>query len=1108
MTILYTLIGWPCFVGLGVMIIAAPIQGIIMKKLFGLNRGMVKHTDDRVKMVNEAIQGIRCVKMYTWEESFQNVIAQSRNEELDILRRMTYLRGASRAYMGALPGFVAVVSFIVYAVASDGNINASTLFAALVAFGQLRFPLLFYPMSLAQYAQASVSAKRIEAFLKLNEVRNDKEVYDRDSEDLSTGEVVINNATIYWGDPNVPIPVTDDSSHSSIGSSANSKTGRRKSNQDDYNVIAEEEPEMRYCKPIVNDVNVNIYQGELLAIIGRVGSGKSTLCSSILNEAVIGNGSIALKGTVAYAAQSAWILNATLRDNILFGKDFNQEKYDAIIDACQLTHDIGLLEFGDMTEIGENGINLSGGQRQRVSIARAAYSDADIIVLDDPLSALDPEVGRKLFDACIVGLMKEKTRILVTNQLQFLRFCDSIVALDHGRVSEQGTFEEISKNDGEVARLLQELKQNGKKSKSSADSNEENTTATETKDIQSKYTSVQKEKKDGKGGLVTEEERNLGAVSLKVYLNYIRAGGGYLIFLLAFMMFILCAGNDLVNSLWITLWTSDASYERHPQHFYLGFYALTCFTSGIFVFLRSMFLARFGVRASNELHRGLLASILRAPMSFFDTTPTGRILSRFSKDLYSIDLEITDNMDFAIFAGITVIVSLCTMMVVTPWFGVAIVPIMYIYIKTLNYFREVTRETKRLESISRSPVFAHFSETLGGLDTIIAYNQASRFVDNFEVKIDSNTQATYNNRTADRWLSVRLELLGSFIAGLAAVFACSVVINNTVSGAGSSSNFASVAGLSLNYAISFTGLLNWVVRSFAMMEASMNATERVLYYSEEIPQEAPSRIEEGVVKIPKDWPSSGNIKLNNLKMRYRPENPLVIKGLNVKIDGGSRIGVVGRTGSGKSSLLLSLLRIVEPTIEKLDEYEPPISIDGVDILQIGLTDLRGAIGIIPQSPVLFSGSIRSNIDPFNNYTDSDIWNALERCGMKSTIEAMPSLLDAPVAEFGDNLSQGQRQLLCLGRALLKKCRILLLDEATSSVDYKTDKEIQRTLREAFTGCTVLTIAHRVNTIMDSDKILVMVDGKVGEFGKPTDLLANDNSIFADIVKHSHAEGSH
>jgi len=481
--------------------------------------------------------------------------------------------------------------------------------------------------------------------------------------------------------------------------------------------------------------------------------------------------------------------------------------------------------------------------------------------------------------------------------------------------------------------------------------------------------------------------------------------------------------------------------------------------------------------------------------------------------------------------SLTVVVSLGTIIFVTPWFGVAIIPLLYIYVKVLNYFREVSRETKRLESISRSPVFAHFSETLGGLGTIRAYGQANRFIDEFESKVDTNVRAYYNNKSADRWLSGRLELLGAFIAGLAGVFAVTTVISGSGSGTPSSSNFASAAGLSLTYAISVTGLLNWLVRSFAQMEAAMNAAERILYYSDNIPQEAPSTIADldslagdddksdgneqypakkailakGVEKLNTEWPSEGFITLNNLKMRYRPENPLVIKGVNVEIMGGQRIGVVGRTGSGKSSLLLALLRIVEPSLSEGEDYEAPIVIDGVDILRIGLTDLRSKIGIIPQNPVLFSGTIRTNMDPFDQCTDEDLWSALGRCGMKKAIEEMPDLLNAPVAEYGENLSQGQRQLLCLGRCLLKKCRILLLDEATSSVDFETDTEIQRTLREDFLNCTVLTIAHRVNTIMDSDKILVMQDGRVGEFASPEQLLADKTSIFYDIVKHSQDE---
>jgi len=506
--------------------------------------------------------------------------------------------------------------------------------------------------------------------------------------------------------------------------------------------------------------------------------------------------------------------------------------------------------------------------------------------------------------------------------------------------------------------------------------------------------------------------------------------------------------------------------------------------------MRSYLLAFFGVKASASLHEALLMAILRAPQSFFDTTPLGRIISRFSKDFYSIDLELTDALEFTLFCSLTVVVSLVSILVVTPWFGVALVPLAAIYFSYLQYFRAVSRETKRLDSIARSPVYAQFSETLGGLSTIRAYGQPERFNNEFEEKVDINTQAQYNNKSADRWLSTRLEMLGAAIAGLAAFLTSYIAITgSTVGISGGSESLASYAGLSLTYAISVTSLLQWSVRSFSNLESFMNSTERVLYYSEETPEEAPWSTEElednlsdgdseeqkphamalaatgGPETIPPEWPEKGAIELNNLQMRYRHDTPMVLNGLNVSIAGGERIGVVGRTGSGKSSLLLSLLRIVEPALDESSakSYKSPISIDGIDVLRIGLRDLRSKLGIIPQNPVLFSGTIKNNMDPFDEFTIEEIWKAIEQCGLKGAVEEMPGQLEAPVAEYGQNLSSGMRQMLVLGRALLRNCKILLLDEATASVDIETDREIQRTLREAFSSSTVLTIAHRINT---------------------------------------------
>jgi len=1003
----------------------------------------------------------------------------------------------------------------VFALAKAGaDISAPRLFAAIVAFDQLRFPLLFYPMSLAHLAQAKVSAARVEAFLGLKEISEFKNVgnarYNRDEDMPNHGEIILKNVEVYWSDPLVPLGDT------TINGSDDSP---RDLNDSEKEVLV-------HPKPVLQNINLHVSNGELCAVVGRVGSGKSTLCSAIINEAILKEGEIILKGKVAYAAQTPWILNATLRDNILFGLPMDEDKYHKVLRACQLEHDLNMMENGDLTDIGERGINLSGGQKARVSIARAAYSDADTIILDDPLSALDPEVGKKLFSECICNLLDGKTRLLVTNQIQFLSSCDSVVALREGKITEQGSFSDLVSDKGsEVNRLLASSRTGSLRGSDTGNS------SSITKDKKDTVAAAPANKDQSlfKKSLHTKEERNVGAVSMSVYLKYLKAGGGYIKFGFVYFSFVSTTVNQVAITSWISYWTSDADYERHPEAFYLGMHFMLAVTLGIFSFVRAYLLAKFGVNASESLHKNLLGSILRAPQSFFDTTPMGRILSRFSKDIYAVDLELSDFFDWFLYCTTSVAASIGIIMFVTPWFGIATIPLGLFYFKILNSFREVSRETKRLDSISRSPVYAHFSETLGGLITIRAYRQPDRFRDEFEEKVNSNTKAYYNLKAADRWLSIRLEFIGSAIAGCAAAFATNLAIST--SGEPSDSHFSSLAGLSLTFAITIAGTLNWIVRSFAQFEAAMNSCERILYYTENIPQEAPSTSDElelqtkhdkpsaltpskfavitsdgKALRVSSDWPKEGRIVLDNLRMRYRSDTPLVLRGLNVSIAPGERIGVVGRTGSGKSSLLLTLLRLVEPHLDDNDQsYRAPISIDGVDILRIGLRDLRLKVGIIPQNPVLFSGSIRSNIDPFSQYKDNEIWNALDKCGMKVSVERMPLQLEAAVTEHGQNLSSGMRQMLVLGRALLRQCRILLLDEATSSVDFETDQEIQRTLREAFSGCTVLTIAHRINTIMDSDKIMVMKDGIVEEFAPPQELLKVDGSVFSEIVRHAEEE---
>lgn len=577
--ILGFLLGWTCLVGLAIIVLAIPVMGKITGKMFGLNRSMVKFTDERVKTVNEAMQGVLCVKMYSWEEPLSKQINSFRHQELSSLKRIAYLRAFTRAYMSALPIIAAATTFFVYVYATDRSVSASILFSSLLAFDMLRMPLMFYPMALAQYAQCKVSLKRVAVFLGHSEVN--QRGYTRIIDDA--GEIAIENATLYWSDPSKPLPRSALNRVSKLDSiDETSSRGRSISRTSSKSSIAQEntdseEEDMMFPRPILEGVNIRVKPGELCAIVGPVGSGKSTICASILNEAVLSEGShVTLKGRVAYVAQTAWILNKTVRDNILFGLPYEEDRYNRVLETCCLTHDLKILEEGDMTEIGERGINLSGGellcfpmmvlyqfysiyyccigQKQRISVARAAYSNADVFIFDDPLSALDPEVAEKVFDECILGLLKGKTRLLVTNQLQCLTRCDSVVALGKGRrVLEQGTYDElISDKEGEVFRLLKGITPTRKSQKAEKQGT--------TKKTQNDEAPGAEHKK-----LMTKEERATGTVKLNVYMKYIQAGGGYLLFSVVFFCFVLSTGANVATSVWVSIWTADSNYENHSE---------------------------------------------------------------------------------------------------------------------------------------------------------------------------------------------------------------------------------------------------------------------------------------------------------------------------------------------------------------------------------------------------------------------------------------------------------------------------------------------------------------------------------------------------------------
>lgn len=772
-------------------------------------------------------------------------------------------------------------------------------------------------------------------------------------------------------------------------------------------------------------------------------------------------------------AQQAWIQNGSLQQNILFGKPYDEARYNEVIRACELTQDLSMLPDGDKTEIGEKGINLSGGQKQRVSLARAVYQNADIYLLDDALSAVDAHVGKNIVQNCLLGLLANKTRILVTHQLQFLRSADYVLVLTEGAITEQGTPEDLMKGGKEFQRLMEtHVKEEQPKEKKEKPKMEAQSGTLSSSPVVGGMKQKEAPKK-----LITSEERQTGHIRASIYKAYIIACGGFLICAGVILIYLIENGARVSNDVWLSYWSSDPTL--HSIHFYLVVFSVLGLSASVLVFFRSLSLLKAGLIATKVMHEQVLEKVIYSPTSFYDTTPIGRILNRFTKDTYTLD----DSLPRTLGQFLNMLFNSASVLVVigyvTPIFLTAFLPLSYFYRLIQKYYLESSRELKRLESITKSPIFAQFSETLNGLTTIRSFKSENLFIESNNAKVDLNASAYYVLISSNRWLGMRLEFVGTSVVGLASFFA---VIERNSLGAG-------LAGLSISYALQTTGILNWLVRAFTEVETQMVSMERMMQYTI-IESEAPPIIPDN--RPPPFWPSQGIIVFQNVKLRYRQNLDLVLKGISFSTLPKEKIGVVGRTGAGKSSLMLAIYRMIELT-------EGSILIDDIDISKIGLRDLRSKLSIIPQDPTLFTGTIRSNLDPFEEYTDSELWASLGAVHMKRTIEELPDKLESAVSEGGENLSVGQRQLLCLARALIRKSSILIMDEATAAVDFETDSLIQKTIREEFGNVTVLTIAHRINTIMDYNRVLVLDQGLIAEYDSPANLLKNPQGIFYSLV---------
>ncbi|XP_022169430.1 multidrug resistance-associated protein 1-like isoform X2 [Myzus persicae] len=1058
---LWQILGPSVLAGLFVMIVLIPVNGAVATRSINLQVKQMKNKDERAKLMNEILSGIKVLKLYAWEPSFEQKVLDIRGKEINVLRSAAYLTAATSFIWSCAPFLVSLVTFAVYVLSDDSHIlDAQTAFVSLSLFNILRFPISMLPMLVSNVVQSSVSVKRINKFMNSEELDPDSVTHNSDEKD----PLVIENGTFTWGELNVA--------------------------------------------PTLSNINLRVSSGQLVAVVGTVGSGKSSLVSAFLGEMDKVSGRVNTKGSIAYVPQQAWIQNTSLKDNILFGQTFNDRVYKKVIDACALKSDFQMLPAGDDTEIGEKGINLSGGQKQRVSLARAVYKESDIYFLDDPLSAVDSHVGKHIFEHVIgpKGLLQKKTRILVTHGITYLREVDLIVVMKDGQISESGTYKGLLDKKGDFADFLlshmqeqnehevDEIEINKLLEDAPADLKEKyirQRSETNSNSSMQRQISVDSNKSisrpavEQKAKLIEVEKAETGNVKLDIYIQYIKSVGP-IFCIMSVLLSCLYQGFSISSNIWLSIWSNDDSSltletENDSNRFmHLTVYGLLGVGQVFSTVAASITLSLGTIFAAEKLFELINSRIFKNPLSLFDTTPIGRILNRVSKDIDTIDNVLPLMIATFIQVAVSVIGTLIVISYSTPIFAAVIIPLAIIYCIIQRFYVATSRQLKRLESISRSPIYSYFSETITGATSIRAYGAESKFTLQSEQIVDFNQSCYYPNIVANRWLAVRLETIGNFIIFFSSLF--SVLGRDTLS--------PGIVGLSIGYALQITQTLNWMVRMTSDVETNIVAVERVKEYGE-TPQEAPWEIPS--TQPPREWPTSGEVQFKNLKVRYREGLDLVLKGLDLIVEGGQKVGIVGRTGAGKSSLTLSLFRIVEAA-------EGSILIDGVDISKIGLHTLRNRLTIIPQDPVLFSGTLRMNLDPTNSNTDAQLWSALTLAHLKAYVVGLASGLDHEVSEGGENLSVGQRQLVCLARALLKKTKILVLDEATAAVDLETDDLIQNTIRTEFKDCTVLTIAHRLNTIMDSDKVIVLDNGFMIEYDSPANLLKDKSSVFYSMAK--------
>lgn len=1053
---LYRLLGWSAFVGVGIMCISMPLNMMLAQYMRKLSVQQMKIKDTRSQLMNEIILNIKSIKLFSWENAFQERVSAVRNgEELPILRLIGLASSCFNFFWSAIPFLVSLGTFITFSIVSDTPLTADIAFPALSLYQLLNFPLTMLAGIISMLLQTQVSAERLGEYLDAHELSTDAvtrgTISDAPLVDGVRELVRLDHASFAWSS--------------------------------------------KHAAPTLVDLELSVRQGELVAVLGRVGDGKSSLLSAIMGDMSRTDGTLHVNGRTALFSQGGWCMGATLRDNILFGRVFDERHYKKCIAACALEHDLKLLPDGDSTEIGERGVSLSGGQRARVALARACYAAADIYLLDDPLAAVDAHVGAHIWQHVLGpnGMLASRTRILTLNAVAYLPQCDTIITLRNGRlIGERGTFDELMARRGEVYSLVQGL---GRRSDDSPRPPKSAAPPAITRPRELDRDELRADQlRQLRETTAPREAQQQGQVKWAVYEKYAESTsiwGIALYIALQLVTLLVSIGRDVVLKQW-----SAANMDpqgRTPgmiARLYLSLYALAGIGESFgFCIMPLILFAWLVIASSRRIHDSLFNHVIHYPLQWFESVPSGRLLNLFSRDISVMDEVLPRVIHGMMRSSAAVLGVLGVIAYSVPWFLIALIPLCFSYRAVMRYYLATSRELRRLDAASKAPIFTWFQESLAGLSSIRAYGQVRSFTDAFETRIDRNQMCYFPSVTVNRWLAFRVEM----IAGLVVLGSSTMAVYLATTSDRMSSG---LLGLLLSQVLNTTQRLNWAVRSASEVEQNIVSIERIMTYAS-LPEEAPYDIpatDPGAA-----WPSEGRIEFDRYSARYREGLDLVLRDLSLTIEPGERIGVVGRTGAGKSSLTLALFRVLEAASGR-------ILVDGVDTSTLGLHKLRSSIAIIPQDAQLWLGTLRQNIDPLNEYDDELLMKVLRQSNLGALVDSHSDVLSMGVAEGGTNFSSGQRQLICIARALVRRTRILVLDEATSNIDLETDDNIQRIVRSEFTGTTI-TIAHRLNTILDSTRVLVLRDGQVAEFDSPKRLLVRDDSLFTSMAREAGLESA-